>query len=76
MTLEAGVYYHAIFAFIFKKRHEKACRNIKKRLVFDSKRMRLQGTDAFVLQRKKSPPPPKDRVCTHYTFYDGFCKQL
>ena len=43
-------------------RHEKVCSSQRQRKVFDSSKMRLQGTEAATVKRKSSPPPSKARV--------------
>jgi len=43
------------------ERHEKVCHGQKQRKVFDSRKMRLQGTEASTVKRKASPPPSKSK---------------
>ncbi|XP_065063248.1 zinc finger C2HC domain-containing protein 1A-like isoform X2 [Rhopilema esculentum] len=44
------------------QRHEKVCNSQKQRRVFDSSKMRLQGTEAATVKRKPSPPPSKTKI--------------
>ena len=48
--------------YTFKERHEKVCHGQKQRKVFDSRKMRLQGTEASTVKGKASPPPSKSKV--------------